>query len=152
LLQKINKYFYLVLVINKIIHDSLHNDISSSDDEFMLGSSSKGNTPDTMRLSSLSSCDDKVVENDPNIPPLPNFPPQGYYDPSQFNNHYGYQYFQCPPNYQYDPPLPRAQSYEPELLCDRPGNKNFPAELKKYVLLISKTVTFIILNIFISEI
>jgi len=150
LLQKINKYFYLVLVINKNMHDSLHSDISSSDDEFMLGSSPKGNTPDdAMSLSSLSSRDEKIVENDPNIPPqyppLPNYPPQGYYYPPQFNNHYGYQYFPYPPNYPYGPPLPRAGFYEPELPRDRPENKNFPAELRKYVLLISKAVSFVIL-------
>ncbi|XP_060864602.1 histone-lysine N-methyltransferase SETD1B-A-like isoform X1 [Metopolophium dirhodum] len=123
-------------VINKNMHDSLHSDISSSDDEFMLGSSPKGNTPDdAMSLSSLSSRDEKIVENDPNIPPqyppLPNYPPQGYYYPPQFNNHYGYQYFPYPPNYPYGPPLPRAGFYEPELPRDRPENKNFPAELRK---------------------
>ncbi|XP_016656349.1 histone-lysine N-methyltransferase SETD1B-A [Acyrthosiphon pisum] len=123
-------------VINKNMHDSLHSDISSSDDEFMLGLSPKGNTPDdAMSLSSLSSRDEKIVENDPNIPPqyppLPNYPPQGYYYPSQFNNHYGYQYFPYPPNYPYGPPLPRTEFYEPELPRDRHENENFPAELKK---------------------
>lgn len=129
------------------MHDSLHSDISSSDDEFMLGSSPKGNTPDdAMSLSSLSSRDEKIVENDPNIPPqyppLPNYPPQGYYYPPQFNNHYGYQYFPYPPNYPYGPPLPRAEFYEPEVPRDRHENKNYPAELRKYVLLITKTVIY----------
>jgi len=129
------------------MHDSLHSDISSSDGEFMLGSSPKGNTSgDAMSLSSLSSCDEKIVENEPNIPPqyppLSNYHPQGYYYPVQFN----------PLNYPYGPPLPRAELYEPELPRDKPENKNFAAELKKYVLLISKTVSFIILNIFILEI
>jgi len=122
------------------MHDSLHSDISSSDDELMLGKSSKGNTPDdAMSLSSLSSNDEKIVENDPNIPqypPLPNYPPQGYYYPPQFTNHYGYQYLPYPLNYSYGPPLPRADFYEPEPPRDRHENKNLPAELRKYVCLI----------------
>lgn len=126
---------YLVLVISKTMHDSLHSDISSSDDEFMLGSSPKGNTPDdAMSLSSLSSRDEKIVENDPNIPPLypplPNYPPRGYYYPPQFN-HYGYQYFPYHPNYPYGPPLPSTEFYPLEQPRDRP--KNYPAELRKYV-------------------
>jgi len=146
--QRNNKYLYLVLVISKNMHDSLHSDISSSDDEFMLGSSPKGNTPDdAMSLSSLSSRDEKIVENDPNIPPqyppLPNYPPQGYYYPPQFNSHYGYQYFPYPPNYPYGPPLPRAEFYEPELPRDRHENKNLPAELRKYESLIYFKIHFI---------
>lgn len=120
------------------MHDSLHSDISSSDDEAMLGKSPKGNTPDdAMSLSSLSSRDEKIVENDPNIlpiqyPPLPNYPPHGYYYPPQFNNHYGYQYFPYPHGYPYGPPMPRVDFYEPEPPRDRHENKNWPAELRKY--------------------
>lgn len=137
-LSEINIYFLFVLVISKTMHDSLHSDISSSDDEIMLGKSPKGNTPDdAMSLSSLSSRDEKIVENDPNIippqyPPLPNYHPQGYYYPQPFNNHYGYQYFPYPPNYPYGPPLPRPDFCEPEPLRDRHENRNLPAELKKY--------------------
>lgn len=117
--------------------NSLHSDISSSDDEAMLEQSSKGNTPDdAMSLSSLSSRDEKIVENDPNIlpqfPPLPSYPPQGYYYSPQFNNHYGYQYFPYPPTYSYGHPMPRTGFYEPEPPRDRHENKNFPAELRKY--------------------
>lgn len=125
---------FIVLAISKTVHNSL-SDISSSDDELMLGKSP--NTPDdAMSLSSLSSRDDKIVENDHNIPsqfpPLPNYPPQGYYYPPQFNNHYGYQYFPYTPNYPYGPPLPREDFYEQEPPRDRHENKNYPAELRKY--------------------
>lgn len=128
-----------ILVISKTMHDSLHSDISSSDDEAMLGKSPKGNTPDdAMSLSSLSSRDEKIVENDPNIPPqylppLPNYPPQAYYCPPQFTNHYGYQYIPYPSNYPYGPPFPRPDFYEPEppSIHDRHENSNLPAELKK---------------------
>lgn len=134
------------------MHDSLHSDISSSDDEAMLGKSPKGNTPDdAMSLSSLSSRDEKIVENDPNIlppqyPPLPNYPPHGphgYYYQPQFNNHYGYQYFPYPHNFPYGPPLPRAEYYEPEPLRDRHEHKkNWPAELRKYEKNYEKTKIF----------
>lgn len=119
------------------MHDSLHSDIESSDDELILDKSP--NTPDdAMSLSSLSSNDEKIVENDPNIqpqsqyPPLLNYPPQGYYYPPQFNNHYGYQYFPYPHSYPYGPPLPRTDFYEQEPPRDRHENKNYPAELRKY--------------------
>lgn len=128
-----------VLVISKTVNNSLHSDISSSDDEVMLDRSYKGNTPDdAMSLSSLSSRDEKIVENDPNIlpqyPPLPNYPPQAYYYPPQFNNHYAYQYFPYTPSFSYGVPLPQTNFYElePEPPRDRHENKNFPAEIKKY--------------------
>lgn len=141
------------LVINKTMHASLHSDISSSDDEIILGVSSKGNTPDdAMSLSSLSSNDERIVENDPNIPAhypsLSNYPQQGYYYPPQFNNNYGYQYFPYPPSYPYGPPLPRVNYYEPEPPIDRHENKNLPAELKKYEQFMSFFKVILILILF----
>jgi len=142
-----------VLVISKSVHDSLHSDISSSDDEAMLDRSLKGNTPDdAMSLSSLSSRDEKIVENDPNIlpqyPPFPNYPPQAFYYPPQFNNHYGYQYFPYAPSYSYGGHLLQRHFYEPEPEPprDRHENKNFPAEIRKYYL-INQNRNFIFNNI-----
>jgi len=121
------------------MHDTLHSDISSSDDETMLDRSSKGNTPDdAMSLSSLSSRDEKIVENDPNIipqyPPLPNYPPQTYYYPSHFNNHYGYQYFPYMPNYSYGVQLPQMNFHEPEPEPprDKHDSKTLSTEVQKY--------------------
>lgn len=127
--------FMFFLVINKTVHNSLHSDSSSSDEDVMLETNAKGTTPDdAMSLSSLSS-NEGIVENDPNIlsqyPPLSNYPPQGYYYSSQFNSQFGYQYFPYVPNYPYGPPLPRTNFYEPEPPRDKQENKNLPVELSK---------------------
>lgn len=118
------------------MHDFLLSEFSSSD-EATLEKSSIGNIPDdAMSLSSLSSNNERIVENDPNkiIPqylPLPNYP-QEYYCPSQFNN-YGYQHNYIYPSYPFYPNLPSTRFHgESELQHDKHGDENLPAKLKKY--------------------
>lgn len=126
--------FCFVLVINITVQKSSECNVNFSDENLSKTSLGENTPDDIISLSSLSSSDEEIIENNSFIPQcakLPNYLPSGYRAP-QFNFLYGYQYFPHPPNYPGGPPSLSANSYKSKPLYDRHKNENLLAELKKY--------------------